>query len=80
MKRARLFLLLLVAALLVLAHLIARAGGLAEHTSAIAGMPLSPASIVLGPLHVAGYLLLVVIAPILAIAGTIDTVLLLRRT
>lgn len=67
------------AGLLLAAHVVARIAGLAEHTSVIAGMAISSESWVLGPIHVALYLLLVVIAPIFVIAGTIET-LLLRRT
>ncbi len=66
------------AALLVLAHVAARLAGFAEHTSAIVGMPTSAASNLLGPLHVVLHLQLVVVAPILAIAATLDTVLLLQ--
>lgn len=67
------------AAVLFCAHLAARAFGLAEHTSAIAGMPISPASWILGPLCVIIHLSVNVIAPILVIAGTLETMLLLRR-
>lgn len=67
-----------IAAMLFVAHLIARAAGLADHTSAIAGMPISAASWTLGPLHVLLYLLVVVVAPILTIAATIDTLITLR--
>lgn len=52
--------------------------GFADHTSAIAGMPISPLSNLLGPLHIAIYMLVVVVAPVLVIAGTLDTLLLLR--
>ena len=67
------------AALLFLAHAAAGLAGWAEHTSAIAGMPTSRASFVLGPAFVVLHLLVVVIAPVLAIAATLDTLLVLRR-
>lgn len=66
------------AALLSGAYLASSVLGGADHTSAIAGMPATSASWTLGPLHIALYMAFVVIAPILAIAGTIDTLLLLR--
>ncbi|MBX3202180.1 MAG: hypothetical protein KF894_28885 [Labilithrix sp.] len=66
------------AGLITAAYLAARLAGWAEHTSAICGMPRSPASWTLGPAFVALYLAVVVLAPILAIAATLDTLLLLR--
>jgi hypothetical protein len=66
------------AALLLVAYEAARLANLADHTSAVAGMPLTPSSWVLGPLHIALYLLVVVVAPVLVIAGTADTLLRLR--
>ena len=60
-------------------HVAASTAGWAEHTSAIAGMPQSSSSWVIGPTYVVLYLAVVVLAPILAIAGTVDTLLLLRR-
>jgi hypothetical protein len=63
---------LLVAGVLIAIHLGMRALGLAEHTSAIAGMPVSPASAILGPLYVVTYLLAVVVAPILAVASVLE--------
>ena len=68
-----------IAAFLVSAQLVTRAAGWAEHTSAVAGMPHSAASWVLGPAFIALQLVVVVVAPVLAIAGTIDTLLSLRR-
>ncbi|MBX3209991.1 MAG: hypothetical protein KF764_33485 [Labilithrix sp.] len=67
------------AGLLAVAYLAASLAGWAEHTSAICGMPRSPASWTLGPVFVALYLAVVIVAPILAIAATLDTLLLLRR-
>ncbi|MBX3264412.1 MAG: hypothetical protein KIS78_05765 [Labilithrix sp.] len=67
------------AGLLAVAYLAARVAGWAEHTSAICGMPRSPASWTLGPVFVVLYLAFVVLAPVLAIAATLDTLLLLRR-
>jgi hypothetical protein len=67
------------AALLFCAHTAARVLGLAEHTSVLAGTPITPDSWVLGPLHVVLHLAFVIVAPILVIAGTIETMLLLRR-
>ena len=67
------------AALLFVAHTGARLAGWAEHTSAIAGMPRSPSSLVLGPAFVLLHLVVIVVVPVLAIAATIDTVLVLRR-
>jgi hypothetical protein len=65
--------------LLFIAYETARMANLANHTSAVAGMPLTESSWLLGPLHIALYLLVVIVAPILAIAGTLDTLLRLRR-
>ena len=66
------------AALLFVAHAGARLAGWAEHTSVIAGMPRSPSSLVLGPAFVLLHLAVVVVVPVLAIAATIDTELVLR--
>jgi len=66
-----------VAGILFTLHLVTRLAGLAEHTSALAGMPVSAASGVLGPLHVILYLLVVTVAPILALGATLESVLLL---
>lgn len=77
MKRPAL--LFAVAALVTVAHAAARLAGWAEHTSAIAGMPRSPSSLVLGPAFVVLHLVVVVVVPILAIAATLDALLLLRR-
>ena len=71
--------LFLLAALLVLAHAASSLAGGAEHTSVVAGMPLSSASWMLGPAHVGLYLVLVIVAPVLALAGTFDTILILRE-
>ncbi len=71
--------LFVIAAFLGVAHLAAWAAGWAEHTSAIAGMPQSASSWVLGPAFIALHLVVVVVAPVLAIAGTMDTLLSLRR-
>ena len=67
------------AALLFVGYAIGRLAGWADHTSAIAGMPLSASSWVLGPLFVALHLAVVVVVPILPIAAMLDTLLLLRR-
>ncbi len=71
--------LFVLAGLLGAAHVITRALGWADHTSAIAGMPISEASNLLGPVHVLVYMAVVIVAPILAIAGTIDALLLMRQ-
>ena len=68
-----------VAALLFVMHGGARLAGWAEHTSAIAGMPTSPSSAVLGPAFVVLHLLFIVVAPILTLAATLDTMVALRR-
>lgn len=60
------------------ARLAASAGGLAEHTSVVAGMPVSTWSWLLGPSYVIIHLAFAVVAPVLAIAATLETVLLLR--
>lgn len=67
--------LFVVAASLVGGHLVARMLGLAEHTAVLAGMPLAEASWVLGPIHVVLYLLAVIVAPVLALAASAETVL-----
>lgn len=67
------------ALVLALAHGVARALGLADHTSVIAGQPLSEASAVLGPLHVALYLAAVLVAPVLVLGASIETLLFLRH-
>ena len=67
------------AGLLLVVYEIARLSDLAVHTSAVAGMPMNASSWVLGPLYIALYLLVVIVAPILTIAGTLDTLLLLRK-
>jgi hypothetical protein len=67
------------AALLFVAHSAARLAGWAEHTSAIAGMPATPSSLVLGPAFITLHLATVTIAPILTIAAMLDTLLVLRR-
>jgi hypothetical protein len=66
------------AGVLLAARLATSAAGLAEHTSVVAGMPASTWSWLLGPLHVIVHLVFAVVAPVLAIAATLDTVLLLR--
>jgi len=63
------------AALLAGAHQLANLAGLARHASAIAGMPLSAASDVIGPAFVALHLAAAVVAPILMIAATADALL-----
>ncbi|MDF2695513.1 MAG: hypothetical protein K0S65_3896 [Labilithrix sp.] len=65
--------------LLVILHAMAAAAGCAGHVSVIAGMPRSSWSWLLGPGFVALQLLVVVVAPILALAGTLETLLLLHR-
>jgi hypothetical protein len=71
--------LFLLAALLVLLHKASCFAGFADHASVLAGMPRSPWSWLLGPSFVVLQLVVVVVAPILAIAATLDTLLLLRR-
>jgi hypothetical protein len=70
MKRA--FVLFGLCASLVALLLVMRALGLAEHTSFLAGMPLSSASWTLGPLYVATHLVTVILAPILLLAGALE--------
>jgi hypothetical protein len=66
-----------VAGILFILHVVARLAGLAEHTSALAGMPGSSASGILGPLHVVLYLLVVTVAPILVLGATLESVIVL---
>jgi hypothetical protein len=68
-----------IAAAIVLAHLAMRALGMAVHTSAVAGMPVDDSSLALGPLYIAVYLLAVVVAPVLAIAGFFELFALARQ-
>lgn len=67
------------AALLVVAYELARLAGVAEHTSAIAGMPRDASSWVLGPMYVLLYLLTVTVAPILALTAALDLPMALTR-
>lgn len=55
-------------------HLLLRVLGAGEHASILAGMPLSSASWVVGPLHVLFTLAAVTVAPICVIAAAIDAV------
>jgi hypothetical protein len=66
--------LFVLAALLVGGHLVTRLLGFAEHTAVLAGMPVAEASWVLGPLHVVLYFLAVVVAPMLVLAASAETV------
>ena len=68
-----------IAALLFGAHVATTFAGWAEHTSVIAGMPRSAASWTIGPLFVLLQLGVTVVAPILLIAATIDTLWWLGR-
>ncbi len=61
------------AAAIVLFELALRLVGADADTSVIAGMPRSEASYVLGPLYVLASLASVTVAPILAIAGALDS-------
>lgn len=70
MRRAAV--LLLIAALLATAYGLLALLGIAEHTSALAGMPRSPASWTLGPLYVIVYLGAVIVAPILVAAAALE--------
>jgi hypothetical protein len=70
MKRAAV--LLGLAALLATAHVVLAALGAADHTSVIAGMPLSPASWTLGPLYVVVHLATVIALPILVLAAALE--------
>lgn len=67
------------AGILVGGHLLLRVLGCAEHVSAIAGMPIAPSSIVLGPLHLVFYLAAAILAPILMIAATAEALIDLRQ-
>lgn len=61
------------AALAVVAvHLVLRLVGGGEHTSVIAGMPQSPLSLVIGPLHLLTALASVIVAPIVFLAFALD--------
>lgn len=59
---------------IVLVHLLLRALGAGAHASILAGMPLSSASWVIGPIHVLFTLAAVTVAPIGVIAAAIDAV------
>lgn len=61
-------------------HLLLRVLGAGEHASILAGMPLSSASWVVGPLHVLFTLAAVTVAPICMIAAAIDAVSLRFRS
>jgi hypothetical protein len=65
---------LALAVLLVSLHLGLRALGLAEHMSAIAGMPASSSSWAIAPLYIVSYFLAVVVAPIVALASVLTVV------
>ena len=77
MKRA--VILFGLAALLFIAYGLASAAGWAEHTSVIAGMPLSESSRTIGPAFIALRLAIVVIAPIFTIAAAIDVAIVLMH-
>jgi hypothetical protein len=49
-------------------HVAMRAAGWADHTSVVAGMPISQASYVIGPLYVVVHLVATFVCPVLAIA------------
>jgi hypothetical protein len=59
---------------LMLLHGVMRAMGLAEHTSVIAGMPITSASWILGPLYALAWLAFVVLAPILTLTAVFEIV------
>lgn len=61
-------------------HLLLRVLGAGEHASILAGMPLSSASWVVGPLHVLFTLAAVTVAPICVIAAAIDAAALRFRS
>lgn len=63
------------AALLVFLHGAARAMGWADHTSIVAGMPKNALSPVLGPAFIVLHLVVVIVAPALAIAAVLDAFL-----
>ncbi|AKU97421.1 hypothetical protein AKJ09_04085 [Labilithrix luteola] len=65
------------AGFIVLLHGAARALGWADHTSVVAGMPLSNLSPILGPAFIVLHLVVVIVAPTLAVAALLDA--LLRR-
>ncbi len=69
--------LLAIAIVLVAFRLALHTVGADAHASAISGMPLSPASLVLGPLVVLASLAASILAPVLAVAAA--TVALLDR-
>ena len=77
MKRA--YELLGSAALLVVLRLGLGAAGLAEHTSVIAGMPISQASWTMGPLYVLVHLAAEIVAPVLAIAAALEAAMVRLR-
>lgn len=60
---------------LVGAHLLMRVAGLGVHTSALAGMPPSEASLVIAPLYIAIYLLAITLAPILVGASVLEAII-----
>ncbi len=53
-------------------YAVLRACGIAEHTSVLTGMPLSPASWVWGPLYVALHALTMIAVPIVVLAVAFD--------
>jgi hypothetical protein len=69
--------LLSIAITIVAFRLALRTVGADAHASVISGMPLSPASLVLGPLVVLAWLAASILAPVLAVAAA--TVALLDR-
>jgi len=59
-------------ALILVAHLAMRTLGLGAHMSVLAGMPIDATSFVIAPIYLVVYLLVVLVAPVLLLAGAID--------
>jgi hypothetical protein len=68
-------LLLAVAGLLAAAHVATSLAGFADHLDAVVGMPAFAGSWLCAAIHIADWLLAVVVAPIFAIAGALALVL-----
>jgi hypothetical protein len=66
--------LLSAATAIVLVHVVLRACGAAEHVSVLVGMPRSPLSWLIGPIHVPFTLAAATLAPILGLTAAFDAV------
>ena len=59
-------------AVIVVGHLAMRWLGLGAHMSVIAGMPIDATSFVIAPVYLVVYLLAILVAPVLLLAGLFD--------